>query len=550
MKKSLILTIALLLITGIAAVTIAQSIATPETRVDFFETAYIGDASAAEGLTAELHETFRERLYWDSTLEFGSAAGATPLRTETALARYSGADNERQLYSPQADLALYTVYNGGDITSEHPTGLDKAYQELLQDALPDVEHSKRIRLADYYEYCPVSVYIQWDESVKDSSGRQQQSITLDRETVPFLDGSNMTENQREAQKIFDFFRIPVPDDQYMLISGMKNKQGQLTRQSANLDPSEDGDDYYIQTTSVAADNGFYFYLNSRSGQGKLMDFSQVPGGYGIYFLPVNTSADGTKTIDGDGLKMVWALDPEIYIDAFMADADGNLLIVSKRDGEYVADVIETAGYTKTQEISLGTVPGDDTFFFADWAGGDDYLYFCINRGDKGSYVQDDGSQELQTCEFIVLSQNADGRYEKAIDYTLQLSDLPKELQGDTDLLPWYNYADSKLLAWNGEKLAIARPSRIKEAQTAVRSDWVGHSIYYLNRDGCGIDLVILSADGIEYFGKYTSTLDQANIYMQTSGEDGNLSIGYGNELSLYHYDTHPQGSEPLKIWWN
>lgn len=67
MRKYPILMLALALLLGVSAVFAARAIDAPKDQVAFTERVVYGDPAAADGLTVELHEQYRNYLHWAST---------------------------------------------------------------------------------------------------------------------------------------------------------------------------------------------------------------------------------------------------------------------------------------------------------------------------------------------------------------------------------------------------------------------------------------------------------------------------------------------------
>ena len=479
----------------------------------------------------------RSRIFWDSSLSFGQGG----LRAQTAQKAYASTNNPRMAARTKADLTIYSIF--GATLDNAGMGVGKAYEDMLKDALPQVEHSKKIRAADYYDYYPVSIYIIPEEG----DSKTVKSLSLEEENLDLIPEEKRSADVAELAKIVDYFRVPVLEDQYLLISGNKDKNGNINKMSFGADPDESGDNYYLQSNSIEAQDGFYFYFYGYSEKNKLMDFSHVPGGYGLYFLPFSENADGARGFDADGLKTVLPLDPDNYIYYLCADADGHLIMVTCEDGGLYAAVIETENYTQTQKIRLADYEKDSEGIILDFCSGDDYLYVC-----RMENVHDAAADAVQQKDagfhFILLAENAQGEYELAIDNILSTSELPEGMDANSNILPWNEWSSSKQLAWNGEKLAVASTSRLENAIMDVEYDWVYDIRNYYYDQGCGFDLAIIGTDGLEYLGVCSSTLDQANLYAVPKKADGSPSMKT-NTFRTYNYNVRPHGETPVQLSW-
>ena len=266
MRKTLIVFLALALVCACGAAVCTHAVAAPREDVAFDEHVFAGDPAAAAGLQVQLQAALRQNLFWDSTVRFSGR----DYTADTAF-RFSPVAVSREQPRQDSGVEVDTRVNVWTSSDTNPFGYGKAYQEILDTLEPGQTGTKVIRVADYYDEYPL-----WF------------SVDLPHLFITTLDSwddhdAYATDAERDAiHALRDFFRIPVLPDEYVELQIDKNMDGSSS--SYGVSSVQQGDRYWPSSESVVTDDACFFRLSNRTENGKLVDMSRIPGGYGIYIL--------------------------------------------------------------------------------------------------------------------------------------------------------------------------------------------------------------------------------------------------------------------------
>lgn len=347
MRKSLIV-IAVLLVLSLGVIVSAAVIMDGQhENITITEQRLYGDPAAAEGLivTSRVHSS--NHLLFDTVYE----AGADP-QPETVFS-YS---NERQ-YAPGENegwfsLSLASVNFGfsGHVDLETLRDPDNESREWLYElTLPllDVaerasageEYTERVVLTDYYTYFPIKI-----------------------EYSLINDAIRYRENAVSLHKYFnERFRIPIPEDMEIDVTVSKDMDGNIY----DLEMYEANGKMVAGTqmwpSAVVLENGVCFGLFGD------VDFSQVEGGYGLYWIPVRVEEGGsfaTGTSWGtredraylrEECVNIYPMDPaDCEMGELHLSEDGSrIYALTKESGQFRMTVFDA----ETQEILQQLEPG-------------------------------------------------------------------------------------------------------------------------------------------------------------------------------------------------
>jgi len=424
-------------------------------QVVLTEQVLFGDVSHAEGLAVTAKSHVDGHLHWDTT----QIIGAQP-ETKTDF-RFT-AEEEREYnfdYEPEGlrvlDLHDIIHYSGDwheRESGEGLSGLELAYWELFQQAQPGEENKEAvICIGDYYDYYPVEVSVQL-LNYEFNSGSDAYYLAHN--------DAMESEMRRLAQALRDYLKIPVLQTETVWISVEKRENGQIGGRGYG---SGDGDHFWMQTYNALTENGCYFILSNRSADGVIMDFSQIPGGYGIHKIPFELNSDrGVDRVDVEGISMVYPLAQDSQILWFTPEPDRDrlLLLTLEEERDYVLRVIDCDDMSTVQEILLasGEERGIHSYVCQDG-------YLVLRRADNG----------------LVVLEERDGLYETAIDIPLTEEEQITYGVGVT--------------LWDGEKLAMAVGNQYEDRQ---------------NGDMCCFSAAVYDSTGALFGAKYTSSLDIKN----------------------------------------
>ena len=201
------------------------------------------------------------------------------------------------------------------------------------------------------------------------------------------------------QALTNYLKIPVLPNEMMSINLTRNGAG-VSGWGAGTGGSVRYDTWAKTTVT---DDACYFVVNNRATDDRVMDFSQVPGGYGIHMISYeyNPTEAGTM-VDPDSLRMAYPLDDESWVVWLEHTKENDRLLLTTMDasGETVLSVIECSTMKTLQEITLYQGADVESFYMAVCE--DDYVAIH-SAGNR----------------IILLEETSDGTYDLAIDITVE-----------------------------------------------------------------------------------------------------------------------------------
>ncbi|MCD7948417.1 MAG: hypothetical protein LUG13_09085 [Oscillospiraceae bacterium] len=456
MRKAMLLFIVLLAV-GIGGTCCANAALTAaQDDVSFTEVAAYGDVSSADGLTVSTRAQLAHHLLWDTAHTFGQVPQTHTDAQFSAQNLYFNEEESR----PDA-LNLYMLLGFSASSSSNLLG-DQAFpviSEMLRDVASrtpnGVYHSENIHLRDYYDYYPISAELYIDGYYFVGSGDNGSSI----------DQSGNNEEVREA--FSRYFQLTVPKTETITVEIQKNSTGAVVGINTELE-----NPVGLSSVSVATENGIYFALNANS----IADFSNTPGGFGIYLLPASTMLDddgGTiQTLEYQNLQTVYPLNVSASVLTLQLSEDGRCLnLITKEDGGLFLTVIEIATMTETQKLPILADMEDAGVQMLNF---DDGILFVLLDNDR----------------FMLAEQQEDNTYQP------MLSDV----RVDALEIGTYISRNTPEIAWDGTRLAF-----VSARQRYIPRD----DSYYLGDywDSCGFVLEVYDKSGLTYQGEYESSLD-------------------------------------------
>lgn len=471
MKKTLAV-FTVLLLTALGFLTVFQyTLLKEKDQVTFADEILYGDASDAEGLSVTTNSHYDRHLVWNTTYQ----AGPKP-SVSTDYKFYSTDHRVKWDFHDTfyIDLDVQSYYLDLNKPKEEHTGIDRAFYDLYcddtvfyKDDSNALTKSRLIQLKNYYEYYPFNFHVTIDDDMFFYS-------TVDQ---------TVDSHETELAPLEDFFRIPIIEDDTRMINIQSFGKDDF---STFISDSNDKPSYYFNNYGVVTEDAlfFTFTVDDSLGNGDCMsklDFSHIPGGYGIYRIPYTTEETkyGTKHhINGEDVSMVYPLDSSISLFSFTTNKDRTKLFLSYQDKNTQAATTEFAVIdAKTMEtlqlIHLKGIQKDD--------GSTETMIpydYCIEEG----YV----IIHCSTDYLVVLELQDSGLYE--YKFTINIHENPIfEYYLD---IPWRT-----AVSWNGEKLAIA----------GANNRDLGTNRYALS---CGFYIAVFDENGLIYYSEHDSSLDQ------------------------------------------
>jgi len=482
MKRSLIcfLLAVALCVSGVAYAAVALN--DRADQVTYTETVLLGDPSTVDGVTVTADISMMDQLFWTT----GHTLGREP---EIAV-DYTYYPERHRVPSPSRYDGLY-LYNDTDYYLDEDkditelSGLNLALRELYDSAPVGKEVRKYVRLSDYYEFYPIGARIELPGVKNLHWGSEFYSDppldAFDENGVAVLEDGTVVEmgpvllNIRAFQ---EFFKIPVPEDHVVEIHlergnghglsyGMSD--GVYSATEEELEELGEVDWFDFTTRSTWTDTACYFTFDPRTHLEKLVDTSHIPGGYGIYRLPLNPDhAENELGFDARELEMVYSLDPMLRVSYMYTNRDGkDLILFTEEEGAAVLTVIDTQTMQERHRMEL--LRGEDIYVHDVQIHGD-FMAFVVG-GNVTVLTWDEAGE--YTVEFMVEGEAATPDGEKKL----------------------YRPSNPEL-DWNGEELVMC-----------------GHLFDYTRNygtDTCGYVVAVYDETGMTYYAEYESSLETGN----------------------------------------
>lgn len=484
MKKSYVLLLVLiLLISGTACVT-QNMLLKEKDQVHFTEHVIYGDKSVVEGVTVNMYNSYQRQIFWNTTYEVGE----TP-KEETEYAFYSS----RQYEAYDNYNGEFTVYMNDSGLSfedfEDETykfeGIELAWKELYDTTEPGEEKQIDIKLKAYQDYYDFGMEITLPkEEEADYKAYSDVSFNFSMEKYMIEEIEALEKSGQQGEKLGRmkkqledlrnfkaFFQIPVIEDEVYALALVKDEYGNVTgmaeagtsggSSTGNIDfidknNWDDYDAFNLDLQAAFSDGVCYLAFDAHTRNGKVVDTSQIPGGYGIYRFTYDSK---NGTINSKNLEMIYALDPNIVFTDITMDASGkNILLTTEEDGRIYVSVIEKETMTLTNKFDVGPVGT----YFTYWT----YENYMVTYSDRlAVYSVDENGR--YTMEWAVDAKAIEAIYENA-------ETVPNFRSG---------------MDWDGERLLIGNP---------IYDQYLGITSNFL--------LAAIDKTGLIYYGKYESSL--------------------------------------------
>lgn len=504
MKKSFILFIVLLAL-SVGTVCMAQTeLLQEKDQVNFTEKILYGDKSIIEGVTVEMKNYYPYQMYWDSVYTIGEKP---KVQTEYQFYPWERYENNYELPrafgmmhdSEDAFLETYAKAELSDLE-----GLAVAWRELYDQVGAGEEQTITIQLNDYLEYytfsasfssptesgIPFSLHL-WEKELRENlkvyAGKRDQIAKLEKH-LSYLEAFQ------------EFFKIPIVDGEVHKLAMRKDNSGKVigsaiasatmgsgtgTIDIPNFPVFSETDYFYFSTITAMTETDCYFTFDPYTYQGKVVDTSQIPGGYGIYHFPYD--ADKGE-IYPEELRMVYALDPkeeEVYY-MCMDHAEKNLLLFTIKNEQLYLSVIDKETMTLRNKLEIG------------------------NQEQGVSVWVYEGYVVLEAEELILLTIDETGNYTKQFSIPDEM--LHDRIKGAAEENgAWLFWGDTEF-DWDGETLVFAGFLHLEASPS------------------CGFYVAAVNTEGLQYCATYESSLMTARRV-------------YGKYAAC-----QPVGEKPVTIW--
>lgn len=303
------------------------------------------------------------------------------------------------------------------------------------------------------------------------------------------------------EEVSDFVKIRSLEEEQVVIE--KTVQSYRDEYSGEIVSYEDfgyrccfGDDYYLpEIWQVSTDAAVYFVLNNRSRAGQIMDFSDTPGGYGIYRAPIFPNPEESRVVftseDAEyydsykcgEVEQFLPLDVEKKIFSLSMDENMNrLFLFSETNGQDEVTVIDIQTGKVLAEVSTETC-----------AISTDRTIHSLGGADFGAFF------DLEANVLYVVFEGDGGQWE------MQRIPITGEMKWDNSdfrYFIWWYLGDTRM-AHDGNRTAIVS-----------RAPGVHETVYDVEFR------VWIFEDGEQkYKTTFRMSLDEANYYTRLQGEE-------------------------------
>lgn len=495
MKRSLICFLLALVLSVSGVVYAALSVDDRADEVTYTQRVLLGDPSMVEGVKVTANLKLMRQHFWT---------------TEHTL----GAEPENEVdytyYQTRQSDPIPNRYDGLYLSNEFDfeideekdiselSGLSLAYRELYEEGSGGKERTERlVRLRDYYEFYPIGAriqlpgtsYLYWGSDFYSEPPLE----AFDENGVAVLEDGTVVSMGPEALTIRafqDFFRIPVLEDEYRNIS--IDWDGEKAVGWGGGTSADVTDWFNIDTFSVSTDTACYFTFSTGTYDGKIVDTGYIPGGYGIYCLPIHPiEKESDFGFDGRELSMVYPLDPTVEIRGLSVNREGKDLLLFTEEGDTAyLTVLDTATMQTRQRMEL--LDGGDVYL-SEIDSREEFRAFTLSRNEpaappKGVEVPA-GEEWMEYVEYITVLT-----WDDAGEYTVEL--MVKSEQTAADGVTELDRPNSPEVDWNGEELVLC-----------------GHLFDYTRNHGtdtCGYVVAVYDETGMTYYAEYHSSLETGN----------------------------------------
>ena len=378
-----------------------------ENRITISETKQAGDAAAAEGLVISFDSCLYDRDTTKGEMSpdkyaSGNVITFTGKEPENEYIRFPADDDfftkQESWYYEDAQARQINNYNGYIYGIRNWVSSSVYYENVIfasedfQERWKAAGQPGEIRISDYYEYYPSVVE---GIAAEIGTGWYKYSFAISGRWL----GDPLPISAEEASDALktcsDFLKIPVlPDDKWELVYDLNSSRW-----------TRIGESYYRpEFYKVWKDGVFYFTFDTEAEDGSIVDTSQIPGGFGIYRVPIHTSVrDGVtaETFGVDEMKLFCPLDPEQKIIRLGLSGNGECIyLIYRADGVIRAKMIDA----ETGEILADVLLGD-----ADVLGGKS-SFVAFNGEDYYVLEAVKSEREAENSEIFVLGKKSDGKW--------------------------------------------------------------------------------------------------------------------------------------------
>lgn len=456
MKKSIIifLTSALL-----SVVMVAYGWAFVDERIgeaELTEETITGNRDAADGLMVGFRADSADNLHWINSFDYSTGETESSFKKGDMTKTVDTLVYEDIRFTGWSTLPFSTLLKYDGLEGLQEKKIHAFYNEIQQKVMETGSTAEgKIRLKDYMDYYPVGFRFQLGTKIFNSDNALTGLKVYDERNMLSPEKAAAYDDEIDLYTAFNnLFRIPVIENEYQEYSVSKvedydyktslgyktdiqkplgddedfyefdpiiviqeenimdgkrwfhpDLSGGLTYEAdGETDAGGEPDTSYVGKTAAEYDlkNRMLFIVNNRTVKGSPVDVSQMSDGYGVYELPIETTATATvrksrrsstlpspKPVSSQ-LSMVYQLDETAeYVEMSLSGDHRYLAVFSVKDGIYFVEIIDADNWTSNGPVEI--FPASEKMTYA-W-GEDESLAITNHKGYVAVFARTEDEKE-------------------------------------------------------------------------------------------------------------------------------------------------------------
>lgn len=528
--------------------------------VNLTEETLIGNAKEADGLQVGFRADSGKNLHWISSYEFSTKTTQSTFErgTMTEVQEFLIYDAFR--FTTWTSTPYNILLNNDSLDGLQDKPIQKYYDNIQETGLDGKEKAAgEIRVKDYLDYYPISFRFQFGAKVCNSNDALTGlKILSDKGDASGDKLSSYDEDVKLYREINQFFRIPVIENEYQAYELTKDGLEIVTaegsgKDSYRFDPvivlqeenlmdgttwihpdlaggkSYEKDDNYVgkKGTDYNLKNRLLFIVNNRTKKGELVDFSQVKGGYGIYELPVETTATATVRYGkrssavpnpkplSEELNMVYPLNENAeYVELSLSEDHRYLAIFSVESGFYYVEFVDADTWKSHGHFKLFKTGKQMSYVW-----GEDDSFATTNHEGEIAVLYRNGSK---TQAYDLLYK---GHVPTSFNQVFFGNEVTKK--ENTYIHYPYGYAYGLAIVAKDRKVAFSQNPIIRESS---------------NKRGPSLECAVIDQNGVAYWGK----LDSSVTDLETDEKESLAQ--YNHDADVLKQTIRPVRSENWIRW--
>ncbi len=519
-------------------------------EVQLTEETVAGNAEAAKGLTVSLRADSADNLHWLSSFKYSTKETESSFNRGEMITRVDTSVYDDIRFTGWSTVPYSTQLKYDGLQGLQDKEIHAFYDEIQQKVMESGSESSlgaegKIKLKDYLDYYPVSFRFQFGTKIFNSDNALTGLKVYDEMNMLSPEKAAAYDAEINLYVAFNnLFKIPVIENEYQEYKISKvddyDYKTSLGYKTDIEKPMSESEDFYefdpiiaVQEENImdgkrwfhpdlsgglsyeaigeaesggeadtsyvgkkAADynlkNRMLFIVNNRTAKGSPVDVSQISNGYGIYELPIETTATATvrkgrrsstlpspKPLSSQ-LSMVYPLDEAAeYVEMSLSGDHRYLAVFSVKDGTYFVDMVDADNWTSDGPVEV--FPASEKMTYA-W-GEDESLAMTNHRGYVAVLTRTGSDNNPYD---IIYSGKVPGDFDEAFFDTEMVSKEHSYAQ--------YKYCIDRGLAVAAKdgKVALAQNLLVSNSETDIRN--------------AALECAVMDKSGVLYRGRLKSNL--------------------------------------------